>query len=239
MDTSIPSEDWITWILHRYDNLRKEGIPSRQSWDTLKEEFLQAYRNAKPQGNPDQAWKNFSGTAFEKIVRKEVEVQIAQHLDPTRIMIYHWNDLKRGDIWDIIRQMLSDIVWIRGTLQKPYLVESQVDFIVLELHEAVPKRIIAAYSVKVSLRERFQQDLYWAEKFRSRGIPLCFITLDNDGVLTRALSQGKLTSKQAQMAAALYDRTYLFVDEPLEGKGLPFRPISSLYVDLKLWWNGQ
>jgi hypothetical protein len=112
-----------------------------------------------------------------------------------------------------------------------------VDFVAYETDASNnPRRIIAVYSCKVSLRERFQQDLFWAERLRGRGIRFCFITLDNDGVLTKAAARGKLTSKQASMSVAMYDRIYLFCEESeIKHYTRIFRTVNRLGEDLKRW----
>ncbi len=79
-----------------------------------------------------------------------------------------------------------------------------------------------------------QLHLYWAERFRSRGIRFCFVTLDNDGVLTKAVSQKKLASKQAKMAAALYDRVYLLTSKALTPFSV-FRSLDQLVSELEQW----
>lgn len=143
----------------------------------------------------------------------------------------HWREVHHP----LVKRILSESLWLRGELQEPYTAESQVDFVATEVGKGEPVRVVAVYSCKASLRERFQQDLYWAEKFRSRGIRFCFITLDNDGVLYRAISSGELRSKQAKMAAALYDRVYLFTEEPVQHYTRVFRTVDQLGEDLQRW----
>lgn len=140
-----------------------------------------------------------------------------------------WNEIES----DSVKRILSETLWMRGSLEE-YQAESEVDFVAYEVDQGKPKRVVAVYSCKVSLRERFQQDLYWAERFRSRGIRFCFVTLDNDGVLTKAVSQKKLASKQAKMAAALYDRVYLLTSEALTPFSV-FRSFDQLVSELEQW----
>ncbi|MCX7605738.1 MAG: hypothetical protein N2170_00540 [Bacteroidia bacterium] len=54
-------------------------------------------------------------------------------------------------------------------------------------------------------------------------------------MLHRTLSQGTWRSKQAKMTAALYDRIYLFTDEPLPLPKGPFRLFDDLGKDVELW----
>ena len=59
-----------------------------------------------------------------------------------------------------LKEPLSERLWVRGEIQS-VTAESNVDFVAYELDTSnTPKRIIAVYSCKVSLRERFQQDLF-------------------------------------------------------------------------------
>jgi hypothetical protein len=135
-----------------------------------------------------------------------------------------------------LKEPLSERLWVRGEIQS-VTAESNVDFVAYELDTSnATKRIIAVYSCKVSLRERFQQDLFWAERLRGRGIRFCFITLDNDGVLIKAAATGDLTSKQASMSVAVYDRIYLFCSESeIQHHTRVFRTVSHLGEDLKRW----
>ncbi|MCS7300603.1 MAG: BsaWI family type II restriction enzyme [Fimbriimonadales bacterium] len=165
------------------------------------------------------------------MIASEFRRQIdAENLANT-LEVRRWSEIQHK----LVKRILSETLWLRGELQEPYTAESQVDFVATELSGDTPVRVVAVYSCKASLRERFQQDLYWAEKFRGRGIRFCFVTLDNDGVLLRAVATGKLHSKQAKMAAALYDRIYLLTDEPIQYFTRVFRTVDALVEDLKQW----
>lgn len=213
-------------IAKRYQSLRIEGHAPHEAWAQIKQEFLSA-STAK---DPQQAWKSASGTALERIVEAEFQRQLEESADD-RLKVQRWKDIRN----DLVKRILSEPLWVRGELREPYPAESQVDLVACEYAEGKPVRVLAVYSCKASLRERFQQDLYWAEKFRGRGIRFCFITLDNDRRLSKAAVSGELDTKEAKMSVALYDRVYLLTDESIQHYTRVFRPIDCLVEDLKLW----
>jgi hypothetical protein len=208
----------------RYRQLREEGKLPKQAWEQLKNE----YTEQSGSGDAAQSWKSASGNAFEDIVRQEFTSQ-CQGLKDLQVARWH-------EIPDSLKEPLSERLWVRGEIQA-VTAESNVDFVAYETDASNnPRRIIAVYSCKVSLRERFQQDLFWAERLRGRGIRFCFITLDNDGVLTEAAATGDLTSKQARMSVAMYDRIYLFCNESeIQHYTRVFRTVDRLCEDLKRW----
>lgn len=222
-------QDWASWIVEQYKQQRANGSSARDAWSAIKERFAQSYDS----GDKEQAWKNYSGKALENIVQEEFDHQLQKINLGQQIEVRRWNQVHES----LVRKILSEALWLRGELQEPYFAESQVDFVATEteLEHKRPVRVIAVYSCKASLRERFQQDLFWADKLRARGIHFCFITLDIDGVLHKAIRTGKLRSKQAKMAAALYDRIYLLSDESIKHFTRIFRTVDSLAEDLKRW----
>lgn len=214
-------------IVKRFTEHRQAGKAPRDAWGAVKNEFIQA----STASDPEQAWKTASGKAFEKVIRQEFEKQIKDYGLGGEISIQQWEDVKN----DLVKRILSDTLWSRCILEEPYEVGSQVDFIAIEKEGEQAVRVLSVYSCKVSLRERFQQDLYWAEKLRGRGIRFCFITLDNDGILLRDLEGGALKSKQSKMAVALYDRIYLLTDKEILHCKRVFRTVDQLGEDLKRW----
>lgn len=224
------SQNWRSWVVEQYNQERRQGKSAREAWEAIKRRFLEAYTS----GDAGQAWKNYSGRALEEIVKREFDSQIIETSIGARVMVKRWEEMNNAPL---VKQILSETLWLRGELREPYLAESQVDFIAIEHQNNSPLRVLAVYSCKASLRERFQQDLFWTEKLRARGIRFCLITLDNDGVLQEAVAEGRLESKQAKMAAALYDRIYLLSDEPIQHFQRVFRTIDALAEDLKRWWE--
>ncbi|GIV07203.1 MAG: hypothetical protein KatS3mg017_0405 [Fimbriimonadales bacterium] len=216
-------------IVKYYGKQRGQRISPREAWQRTKDEFI---KHCSQDKDAEQAWKSTSGRALEKIVEQEFLRQIKSARMMKTIHIQHWNAVSDSRT----KQILSEQLWLRGELREPVMAESEVDFVAMEIdQDQKPTRVVAVYSCKASLRERFQQDLYWAEKFRGRGIRFCLITLDNDGILCKSAESGELTTKQAKMAAALYDRIYLFCDEQIKHHKRIFRPIREIVRDLKKW----
>jgi hypothetical protein len=212
----------------RYRQLREAGNSPAQAWAQLKDDYIAQFRQRTPSGDAEQSWKSASGKAFEDIVLQEFATQCG---GLKGLRIAQWRATPAS-----LKEPLSERLWVRGEIQS-VTAESNVDFVAYELDTSnAPKRIIAVYSCKVSLRERFQQDLFWAERLRGRGIRFCFITLDNDGVLIKAAATGDLTSKQASMSVAVYDRIYLFCNESeIQHYTRIFRTVDRLGEDLKRW----
>jgi len=214
----------------RYRQLREEGKLPKQAWEQLKNEYTEQFKLSQrtPSGDAAQSWKSASGKAFEDIVWQEFASQCQGLKD---LQVAQWHAIPAS-----LKEPLSERLWVRGEIQA-VTAESNVDFVAYETDASnIPRRILAVYSCKVSLRERFQQDLFWAERLRGRGIRFCFITLDNDGVLTKAAARGKLTSKQASMSVAMYDRIYLFCEESkIQHYTRIFRTVDRLGEDLKRW----
>jgi len=214
----------------RYRQLREEGKLPKQAWEQLKNEYTEQFKLSQrtPSGDAAQSWKSASGKAFEDIVWQEFASQCQGLKD---LQVAQWHAIPAS-----LKEPLSERLWVRGEIQA-VTAESNVDFVAYETDASnIPRRILAVYSCKVSLRERFQQDLFWAERLRGRGIRFCFITLDNDGVLTEAAAEGKLTSKQASMSVAMYDRIYLFCEESkIQHYTRIFRTVDRLGEDLKRW----
>jgi len=204
--------------------LRERFTPT-EAWVRLKEEYI---AQCDPQRDAEQSWKSASGRAFEDIVLQEFTAQL---VDSQSLKVVQWKNLPKS-----LKNPLSERLWVRGEIL-PVTAESNVDFVAYEVGvDDAPNRIIAVYSCKVSLRERFQQDLFWAERLRGRGIRFCFITIDNDGVLTKAVITGDLSSKQAGMSVAVYDRIYLFCEESeIHHYTRVFRSVNRLGEDLKKW----
>ena len=211
-----------------YKKLVNAGNAPKQAWAQLREEFKNWLHNVEPSKDSGQAWKSVSGSAFEKIVFQEFSTQV-EGLGSLKVV--RWKDIPK-----ILKEPLSEKLWVRGEVRS-VTVESNVDFVAYEVgDDDALKRIIAVYSCKVSLRERFQQDLFWAERLRGRGIRFCLITLDNDDELAEAAKTGDLSHKQVSMPTALYDRIYLFCKESeIQHYTRVFRTVDRLGEDLKRW----
>jgi hypothetical protein len=225
-------------IPERYMQLCEQGNTPRKAWEQLKAEYI---AQCGPEKDAEQSWKSVSGKAFENIVLQMFTTQLG---DLQSLKVVQWKSLPEQ-----LKEPLSERLWVCGEI-RPITVESEVDIVAYKIDDKAKiddnarKRIIAVYSCKVSLRERFQQDLFWADRLRGRGIRFCLITLDNDGVLTKAATntkaatKGVLTSKQASMSVAAYDRIYLFCNKSeiqIQYCTRVFRTVDCLGEDLKRW----
>ncbi len=162
------------WVVEKFREKASSGIGAVQAWKEVEREFLQQYTG----GDAGQAWKSVSGKAFEKIVQEMFRHLVQKETSPPPLEIKQWREVAKVPV---VKRILSEHLWVRGELGEPYLAESQVDFVALTLRDGTPHRVVAVYSCKTSLRERFQQDLFWAERLRSRRIRFAFITLNQDG----------------------------------------------------------
>jgi len=217
------------WIADRYKALLQRQESKRTEWRAVKSEFMEKFKATV------QVWNNLSGKVLEDVIAGEFIHQLASKQGVQQcLLVQRWDNLQ-----EIVKQILSEQLWARGELMEPYLVESNVDFIAIERENEQPMRVLAVYSCKASLRERFQQDMFWADRLRSRGIRFCLITLDLDGALLKIIQHGQkgLTrNKQAKMGIAFYDRIYLpDPDHEIKHFKRVFRPIYSLVEDLARW----
>jgi hypothetical protein len=209
-------------IVDKFWKLLKINNNPMAAWQEVHRWWLQEHS--------EQSWKSASGAAFERIAQQYV-LQLVD-TDPRlkgQVKIERWNELKR----ELREGILAEQVWQKGELRKPVTVPSQVDMVALQVEGEEILRVIAAYSCKSSAAERYQQDLFWAERLRGRGIRFCFITLDE--VFLRYVLRGGEASKGVRLAMALYDRVYLFTTEELHYGTAVFQPINNIANDLAKW----
>jgi hypothetical protein len=138
----------------RYRQLREAGNSPTQAWAQLKDDYIAQFRQRKRKqsGDAEQSWKSASGKAFEDIVWQEFTSQCQGLKD---LQVAQWHAIPAS-----LKEPLSERLWVRGEIQA-VTAESNVDFVAYETDASnIPRRIIAVYSCKVSLRERFQQDLF-------------------------------------------------------------------------------
>jgi len=209
-------------IVNKFWTLLESSKDPKAAWELVHKWWLQTHN--------EQSWKSASGAAFEIVTQRYVQDLVdAQPQLKGLIKISRWKDLPT---W-LQEGILAERVWQRGELREPVIAPSQVDMAALQMEAEEIRRVVAVYSCKSSAAERYQQDLFWAERLRGRGIRFCFITLD-DGFLNYAREGGE-ASKGVRLAMALYDRVYLFTDEPLQHGSEVFQPISSVVGDLMKW----
>jgi hypothetical protein len=187
---------------------------------------------ARGLGSPGQGWNSASGKAFEIISQHIIIDQIkVSHLSST-VQVTPW-----GDTPSHIREgILSEMVWPKGQISHPERAESNVDVIATLRQDHEPIRVISVYSCKSSTAERYQQDFYWAEKLKARGIRFCFVTIEESLVKYATGSTIPARSnKTVVLSQALYDRIYLLTEKDVIQNTSVFRPIDSVVKDLDLW----
>ncbi|MFN3690306.1 MAG: hypothetical protein ACK4UU_05195, partial [Fimbriimonadales bacterium] len=110
-------------IVKQFMRHRKRKSPP-EAWEELKKEFIQVSKAT----DPAQAWKTASGKAFEEIVRKEFQNQIKACRLGSSVEVQQWKDVKNSSV----KRILSDTLWSRCTLEKTYVVASEVDLVAIE-----------------------------------------------------------------------------------------------------------
>lgn len=218
-------------IVDCYKQKRDSGMPPIDAWEATYRWWIQ--ENPTGKGDPFQSWKSASGKAFERIVIAELSRYVGEMPSPLRV--FAWSEIDEN----IQQGVLAERVWKPGDLKQPVVVPSMVDVVVgCGKNEEELDRIVAVYSCKTSLAERYQQDLFWAQRFRERRIRFCLVTLDEACVryatTGTGLDAGK-TGKSLRLAVALYDRIYLFTPDPIRNDPQVFRRIEDLVEDLRRW----
>lgn len=182
--------------------------------------------------DPEQSWKSSSGRAFEHIAVSVIEDQVTSGRLASVIRIVRWDELDQ----QIQHGILAEPVWPKGKITEFEIVESKVDVVALAVENERPYRIVGVYSCKSSVAERYQQDLFWAEKIKGRGIKFCFVTIDA-GFIRHATTRGARAGKgkTLPLAQALYDRIYLLTNDPIVTDTQVFRKVETVVDDLELW----
>ncbi len=201
-----------------------------QAWKATRVWF---YADAQQRGkDPRQSWNTTSGKAFE-LIGQDIIVQIVKASPlASRIKVQRWTEVDpkfKGGI-------LAEQVWPRGQLQ-PAIAESNIDVSAFLLDaEGKIERVVAVYSCKTSAAERYQEDLYWADIFRGRGIRFCGVSIDEKFIkYTAGEAVSEEFSKGVTLGLAHYDRIYLVTDKPIvQGKPV-FARIEEVPNDLDIW----
>lgn len=188
----------------------------------------------RQKSDPEQSWKSSSGRAFEHIATRIIVDQVSASRLASLIRIVRWDEADH----EIQHGILAEPVWPKGKIKEFEIVESKVDVIALAVENEHPYRIVSVYSCKSSVAERYQQDLFWAEKIKGRGIKFCFVTIDAGFIrhaTTGHQSGAAGKGKTLPLAQAIYDRIYLLADHPIVTDTLVFRKIETVIDDLELW----
>lgn len=222
-------------IVDTYERFRSQPLPPREAWNKTYQDWIQ--QNPTGAVDTQQSWKSASGKAFEAIILKEIERQVGSLVSApsgtSLLKVYSWEKLPIP----IKEGILAAQVWKPGTIES-VTVPSQVDVVAVLETDGKIERVVAVYSCKTSTAERYQQDLYWAERFRERRIRFCLVTLEDKFIeyaTTPQSAENPNRRKDIPLASALYDRIYLLTDEPIQREPQVFRPLSELGSDLEQW----
>lgn len=160
-------------------------------FEEAKERFIEDYRTsdratkklAKGESiDPEQAWKNFKGKSFERLILHMTE----RETEELGLRCIWGDEIEKSHLTKELSQIRRNLVIHYGD----YDIAPDADLIIYE-----PKslKIIGIISCKVTLRERIAQTAYWKLKLAAdpvtESIRVYFITPDEDGDLIRGLNR--------------------------------------------------
>ncbi len=218
-------------LIDKFWEYHKTTMNYSAAWELTHQWSLMEGAN-KGLKNPGQGWNSASGIAFENISKDIIIEQVRNsHLSAT-VSVQLWIEAPE----DIKTGILSELVWPKGQISNPERAESNVDVVAMLNEGGKPVRVISVYSCKSSTAERYQQDFYWAEKLKGRGIHFCFVTIE-DSFVKYATSRTRppLATKSVTLSQALYDRIYLLTEHTIVQNPSVFRSIDRVTNDLDLW----
>lgn len=187
---------------------------------------------ARGLSNPGQGWNSASGIAFENISRQIIVDQVNQSHLSSVIHVTLWDETPQ----DIREGILSELVWPKGQIQQPEKAESNVDLVATLWDDQKPIRVASVYSCKSSTAERYQQDLFWAEKLKARGIRFCFVTIEASFIAHATSPEAVVKPRKGIiLAQAMYDRVYLMTEQKLIQNPSVFKQLNAVIADLDLW----
>jgi len=221
------SENTLKYFL---DQLESVEDPA-QAWISTRKWFEY---NAMQAGkkDPTQGWRSVSGRVFENACKGVIQKALQKLRARRNVQVMLWDEVPQN----VKDGALSERVWVRNDIREPQIVHSLVDVVTAIIGERGDITTIpAVFSCKTSVRERYQQDLFWAEKFRSRGIRFCFATIDDGFISYASGNRTGSADKSITLSKALYDRVYLLTNQQITEDPEIFRPLDTVGADLKLW----
>ncbi len=159
---------------------KRYGTQAYRQISTVFKEAKEQHKKDFRGTDHEQSWRSFKGNNLEKLI----EYIITDEVHGLGLKAINSNALKRTN-----KSNLSEDL---GQVKKNLLIDygefgyhlPDVDIVI---YDPKTNKIIAALSVKVTLRERIAQTGYWKMKLQNqsltRHIKFYFITLDEDGVL--------------------------------------------------------
>lgn len=227
----MPEKEITSQLVEKFWELRPQYPSYSAAWEAL-QEWSEEDGRRRGLRNPGQGWNSASGGAFELVSQKIIVDQVNASSLAQRVRVTRGEETPQA----VREGVLSELVWPKGQITQPERAESNVDVVAMLLDGQDPSRVISVYSCKSSAAERYQQDLYWAEKLKARGIRFCFVTIDksllNHATATR---RGRKPGKTVTLAQAMYDRVYLLTHLQVASNPLVFKTIDHVVEDLNLW----
>lgn len=219
-------------LVNQFWEFVRQGFSYAEAWQHLREWSEQRGRQ-RGLADPTQSWRALSGPAFEIIAQQMVTEEVTKSPLASDIVLFRWDEAPE---W-MRNGILSERVWPKGEVREPAIASSNVDLIASAMdRQGNPEKVVCVYSCKSSVAERYQQDLYWAEKLRARSIKFCFVTIDR-GFLNYATGAEEPVrdTKAITLSRALYDRIYLLTRAPIVRWTQVFKRIEEVVQDMELW----
>jgi len=174
-------------------------------------------------GDYEQSWKSFKGKSLEKLIR----YIIADEVEELGLRVVS------GDLLEHSENLSKELSAVKRNLMIDYGENGaylpDADIII---YNPNTYKVLVLISIKASLRERITETGYWKLKLlenkKTRNIKVYFVTLDEDGILTRKYPE----RKGRAIVESDLDETYILTDENIEESD-KVKPFSDFIDDLK------
>jgi len=158
----------------------------------------------------EQSWRAFKGKIFERLVQHIITNEIKE----LGLKVVNGNELERSnDLSNELSKIKDNLAINYGEEFGTFLPD--VDIVIYDPDNDRSK-VLVVISSKVTLRERIAQTGYWKFKLlqneKTKDIKVYFITLDEDGTLTRK----KPPKKGRAIVEVDLDCTYVLTEEKIE-----------------------
>ncbi len=247
----------VKWIVDYFQGLleKQPKLAFSKAMEITKKQFMVEFqekvKKVSEQDTNNQApsvedsWRSSWGNAFERVARIGITHRCK---DIPRVAVFSGKEFHDKAVWNQ-PDILSEPIWARTEL-RPYLFQSNVDVVIARIKPNIPKdqakisdieSIVAVCSVNWSVRERYQQDIFWAERFRFRHIPFCLITGDK-GLVNYACGDDEPKSENSSKLSkdiagcrAIYDRVYLFTTKSVKRDNRLFAKLDKIQTNVIQW----
>jgi len=197
----------IASIYNKYKRKHGKGAYRKISQMLIEAKTIHGndFHKRSPSGDHEQSWRAFKGKNLEKLII----YLIVDEVRALGLEVINGNSLERtgdGNLTAQLERVKRNLVIDYGEFGMHL---PDVDLVVFE-----PKtsKVIAVLSSKVTLRERVAQTGYWKFKLKegklTNKIKVFFLTLDEDGTLTRK----KPSKKGRAIVETDLDGTYVMTE---------------------------